>query len=146
MRIELPRSWSGRLFRRTGTVATLHAANFALPLRDGEFGDGSTAAMPPGGVFLAVTEYAIGAGLEPGRGLFASQRIALPLDPTQLGRDRLAHPRPGQVGMQHFFTSAGRPLCLYLVLCGERAGRRRQLAAAGHVLGTLRVSAPSAAR
>lgn len=146
LRIELPRGWSGRLFRRTGTVATLHAANFALPLRDGEFGDGSTAVMPPGGVFLAVTEYATGTGLEPGRGLFAAKRIPLPLDPTQLGRDRLAHPRPGQVGMQHFFTSARRPLCLYVVLCGDRAGRLRQLAVANHVLGSLRVSAPPSAR
>lgn len=144
LRIELPRGWSGRLFRRTGAVATLHGANFALPLRDGEFGDGSTAAMPPGGVFLALTEYETGTGLEPGRGLFAAKRIPLPLDPTQLGRDRLAHPRPGQVGLQHFFTSAGRPLCLYVVLCGDRAGRRRQLAAANHVLGSLRISPPPA--
>lgn len=146
LRLELPRGWSGRLFRRTGTVATLHAANFALPMSDGEFGDGSTAAMPTGGVFLALTEYATGTGLEPGRGLFAAKRVPLPLDLTRFGRDRLAHPRSGQVGVQHFFTSAGRPLCLYVVLCGDRAGRRRQLAAANHVLASLRVSAPPAAR
>jgi hypothetical protein len=140
--IQLPRGWSGRLFRRTGTVATLHAASYALPLRDGEFGDESTAAMPAGGVFLALTEYETGRGLEAGAGLFASKRIPLPLDPTRFGRDRLAHPRPGQLGMQHFFSTSGRPLCLYVVMSGGRGVRRARLAALNQILGSLRISAP----
>ena len=116
VRIELPPGWSGRLFSRGEGVATLHAGNFTLALDDGEFGDRSTGLMTAGGSFIALTEYSAGAGLEPGTGLFAPRRIPRRLDPTALKRTGLAHPRPGQVGMQHFFTVAGRPFCLYVVL------------------------------
>jgi hypothetical protein len=51
----------------------------------------------------------------------------------------LAHPRPGQTGMQHFFTAERRPFCLYVVLAGPRSGRRRQLAAVDHVLRSLHI-------
>ncbi len=137
IRIELPRSWSGRIFSRHQDVATLHAANYALTLTDGEFGDRSTAAMRPGAAFLALTEYRLGDGLRPGSGLFSQRGLKLPLDPTAFTARGLAHPRPGQVGAQWFFTAAQRPLCLYVVLAGERSTRRHQLAALAHVLGTL---------
>jgi hypothetical protein len=136
---DLPAGWSGRLFQRTGGVATLHAANFALPLTDGEFGDRSTGAMPRGGSFLALTEYRAGPGLKPGTGLFAAKRLPLPLDPSSFARERLAHARAGQTGAQHFFTFRGRPFCLYVVLAGERSTRRRQLAELTHVLRTVRI-------
>jgi len=51
----------------------------------------------------------------------------------------MAHPRPGQVGRQEFFTASGRPFCLYVVISGGRAERRRQLAALGVVLRSLRI-------
>jgi hypothetical protein len=140
LKIELPHGWSGRLFSRTHDVATLHAANFALALSDGEFGDRSTAAMHPGSSFFALTEYRPGSGLEPGTGLFASRRIPRPLDPTAFASSRLAHPRPGQVGMQHFFTAAGRPFCLYVVVASGRGGRGRQLLTVDHVLETLQIA------
>ena len=140
--IELPKGWSGRVFRRAGGNATLHAGDFGLALDDGEFGDRSTGAMPPAASFIALVEYLPGAGLEPGRGLFSARRIPRRLDLTAFGTARLAHPRPGQVGTQHFFTADGRPLCLYVVLAGPRAIRRRQLAVLDHVLGTLRVAPP----
>jgi hypothetical protein len=127
------------LFSRQPGAVTLHAGNFALALQDGEFGDRSTAAMRPGGSFIALTEYRPGGGLTPGQGLFAPRRVPLPLDPTLFGQSRLAHPRPGQVGMQHFFTGSGRPFCLYVVLAGAREGRRAQLAAVDHVLRTVRI-------
>jgi hypothetical protein len=95
--------------------------------------------MPSGGSFLTLTEYRPGAGLTPGRGLFAPRRIPTTLDPTAFSPRGLAHPRPGQVGAQHFFTAAGRPFCLYVVLSGPRSERPRQLAVLGHVLRTLRV-------
>lgn len=137
--VELPRSWSGRVFSRHRAVATLHAGNFPLVLSDGEFGDRSTAGMHPGASFLALTEYRQGAGLEPGAGLFASRRIPRRLDPSRFAAAGLAHPRPGQTGTQHFFTAAGRPFCLYVVLAGPRSARRRQLAAVDHVLHSLRI-------
>lgn len=141
--IELSPGWSGRVFRRPGGNATLHAADFPLALHDGEFGDATTAAMGSDGSFLALAEYLPGAGLKPGEGLFAPPRIPLPLDPTRFAADRLAHPRRGQAGMQQFFTSSGRPFCLYLVVAGGLASRRRQLAGLDRVLATIRI-APAA--
>lgn len=138
--VQLPAGWSGRLFRRAGSVATLHAANFALPLDDGEFGDRSTETMPRGGSFMALTEYRPGPGLTPGTGLFAAKRLPLPLDPSSFARERLAHARPGQLGAQHFFTLQARPFCLYVVIAGERSRRRRQLAELTHVLGLVRIA------
>jgi hypothetical protein len=140
LRIELPARWSGRVFRRAGGNATLHAGDFPLALADGEFGDRSTSVMPGEASFIALTEYVTGSGLEPGTGLFAAHRIPVPLDPTGFAATRLAHPRPGQVGMQHFFTASDRPLCLYVVLSGGRGRRRRQLLVLDRVLASLRIS------
>lgn len=139
LRVNLPRGWSGRVFSAAG-AATLHAGDFPLALDDGQFGDRSTGAMPPVASFIALTEYRPGAGLQAGRGLFASSRIPRPLDPTSVAADRLAHPRPGQAGTQHFLTLSGRPLCLYVVLAGGRPVRRRQLAVVDRVLASLRVA------
>lgn len=140
LRIELPRGWSGRVFSRGHGVATLHAGNFTLALSDGEFGDRSTASMHPGSAFIALTEYLPGDGLKPGRGLFAARRIPRPLDPSAFAAAGLAHPRPGQVGTQHFFTAAGRPFCLYVVLAGDRIMRRRALLAVDHALESLQIA------
>ena len=139
LRVRLPAGWSGRVFKRPAGGATLHAGDFQLPLDDGEFGDHSTALMPAGACFMALTEYLPGAGLEPGRGLFASRRIPTTLDPTSFSPRGLAHPRPAQAGTQHFFTAAGRPFCLYVVLSGPRPERRHQLAALVNVLRSVEV-------
>jgi hypothetical protein len=140
IRVVLPAGWSGRLFSRPGDVATLHVGNFPLALHDGEFGDRSTGAMHPGASFFALAEYRPGAGLTPGGGLFAARRIPKRLDPTAFSTRGLAHPRPGQVGMQHFFTAAGRPFCLYVVLAGVRSRRPHQLVVVDHVLASLRIA------
>jgi hypothetical protein len=132
------------VFSRSPHTATLHAGDFQLPLDDGEFGDATTAEMPSVATFVALTEYRPGSGLKPGAGLFAADRIRLPLDPAGFAANRLAHPRPGQVGAQQFFTKAGRPFCLYVVLAGPRTVRRRQLLGADHVLRTLRISGAAA--
>jgi hypothetical protein len=138
--IELPGHWSGRVFARQGGIATLHAGSFPVALTDGEFGDRSTGLMPTEAAFIALTEYRAGRGLEPGRGLFAPRRIPRRLDPARFARAGLAHPRRGQAGMQHFFTSGGRPFCLYVVLAGERHRHRHQLAVVDQVLRSLRIS------
>jgi hypothetical protein len=136
LRVELPSGWSGRVFGREGGIGCLHAGSFPVVLRDGEFGDASTGAMPASGAFIALAEYLPGAGLEPGSGLFSPRRLPLPLDPTAFSARGLAHPRPGQAGTQHFFTASGRPFCLYVVIAGER---RRWLLAADRVLKTVRI-------
>jgi len=138
--LDLPDGWSGRVFSVQPAAATLHAANFPLPLDDGAFGDRSTAGMAPGMIFIALTEYLVGGGLEPGEGLFAQRRAPRRLDPATFRSTGLAHPRPGQAGTQRFFTAAGRPLCLYVVLAGPRRLRRGQLASVQHVLGGLEIA------
>ncbi len=140
LEIELPRGWSGRVFRRSDHIATLHAGDFQLPLEDGEFGDRATSTMPAPASFVALTEYEPGSGLEPGVGLFAPRGLKLPLDPAAFSPRGMAHPKPGQAGMQHFFTGSGRPFCLYVVVSGPRVHRRRQLLTLDHVLGTLHIS------
>ncbi|HWE32207.1 MAG TPA: hypothetical protein VG410_01910 [Solirubrobacteraceae bacterium] len=138
VRLELPVRWSGRLFARAG-VAVLHAGDYRIALEDrSTFGDQSTARMPAHATFVALVEYLPGSGLTPGRGLFAAKRVEL--DPTRFSERGLAHPRPDQQGAQHFFTAAGRPFCLYLVLAGGRAVRRHQLATVDHLLRSLSIA------
>ena len=67
-------------------------------------------------------------------------RVPTVLDPTSFSARGMAHPRPGQVGRQEFFTASGRPFCLYVVISGARAERGRRLAALGVVLRSLRIS------
>jgi hypothetical protein len=114
--LELPRGWDGRLYRVAGSPPILHAASFALPLQDGDFGSGATAAIPPGGAFLALKEYQPGPRLLPGVGLFESRAIPLPLTPGHFHPRALQVGRRGQAGLQHFFTASGRPFCLYAVI------------------------------
>jgi hypothetical protein len=140
LRIELPTGWSGRVFGRSGGIAALHAGNFPIALGDGEFGDRSLGQLPTPGVFVALVEYLPGAGLEAGQGLFAPGRIPRRFDPTEFSTARLAHPRPGQVGLQRFFAVSGRPFCLYVVLSGGREVRRRQLGVLDRVLNSLKIS------
>jgi hypothetical protein len=143
---QLPRGWSGRIFRLAGGGSTLHAGSFTLPLDASSFGDASTAAIPAGGSFLALTEYLPGTGgLEPGTGLFAPRHFPRPLDPASFSPRKLAHARPDQLATQHFFTASGRPLCLYVVIAAapSRSEGRAQLAAINSVLASVRV-APAA--
>ena len=114
--LDLPRGWDGRVYRLAGGDPIVHAANFALPASDGDFGSGATAAMPPRGAFLALKEYSPGPRLVPGAGLFASSAIPLPLGVGRFHPRALQVGRAGQAGLQHFFTAAGRPFCLYAVV------------------------------
>lgn len=120
--IDLPRGWDGRIFRRDGADATLHAANFPLPAADGDFGSGATGRMPHGGALLVIKEYRAGTKLVPGTGLFAARSIPLPLHPRHFHTRTLQVGRPGQAGFQHFFTAAGRPFCIYAVVKGPSSG------------------------
>ncbi len=141
VRLELPRGWSGHLFERDRLIG-MHAASYPIALADtSTFGDESTGRMRPGNAFVALVEYRPGnGGLAAGHGLFAAARIPLPLDPTAFSPHRLAHPRPGQVGYQHFFTAAERPFCVYVVLAGDRVQRRPATAAVEVLLRSLRVT------
>lgn len=141
--VTLPAGWSGRLFTSESGEVTVHAGSFQIALQDGQFGDRSTGLIPAGGAFLALTEYNAGAGLTPGTGLFEDSRMPVPLDPTSFSRRRLQHARAGQTGAQHFFTIAARPLCLYVVLSGDKTatpGRHPRIAAVNALLRSLRIA------
>ncbi|MGI8922194.1 MAG: hypothetical protein ACR2HD_11120 [Solirubrobacteraceae bacterium] len=114
--IELPAGWDGRIYKRPSGDPTLHAASFALPRDDGDFGSGATARMPHGGTFFALREYRPGDGLVPGAGLFASRQLPLPLDTRRFHPRALQVGRRGQAGFQHFLTWGERPFCLYAVV------------------------------
>jgi hypothetical protein len=137
--VEVPPGWDARLFRHEGGEPTLHLASFPLPASDGEFGSRATGRMRAGSIFVALTEYRIGTGVEAGRGMFAG---ALPgsLSPSGFSERTLLRPRPGQRGLQRFFSAGGRAFCLYAVLsAGE--GSDELVAAADAALGSLHVAA-----
>jgi hypothetical protein len=140
--IELPPGWDGRLRSRPRTelpiassvtqsfatplrshLVTAHAANFALPPGDGDFGTGATAAMPRGGVFASLVEYQPGGGLEPGVGLYEPQGVPRELSVSDFDPDAMLRPLPGQAGTQRFFTAAGRPFCLFAAIGSRRDAR-----------------------
>lgn len=135
MRVDLPRGWEGRIYKRPEGDPTLHAGNFPLPVEDGDFGSSALAAMGSDGAFLVVTEY------DPtlaGRGLFARQAPApLPVD-TELDPMALQRTRPGQFGLQRFMTIGGRAFCVYVVV-GMAPNPGALLAQANEVLQTLSI-------
>lgn len=118
-----PQGWEVRIFKRPDGGATLHAGSFPLPVDDGEYGAAATSQMGGDDAFVALTEFRVDERLQPGRGLFAAAR------PSQLPFDAfspaaLQRARPGQLGVQLFFTVSGRPFCLYAVLGSTHARRR----------------------
>ena len=76
---------------------------------------------------------------EAGTALFANpapERV----DPARLSPSTLLQRRPGQRGLQRFFTTAGRAMCLYVVV-GSAAHAPDLAAAVSRVLATLDVRA-----
>jgi hypothetical protein len=136
--IDLPDGWEGRIYRRPEGRPILHAASFALPAEDGDFGTSAVAGMPSNGVFIALAEYDPDALGEP---LFAHQGLPLPLRATDTHPRALQRLGPGRAGVQRFFTSRSRPFGLYVVIRSEpvQAG---QIDQANLVLGSLRITAP----
>lgn len=134
--IDLPDGWEGRVYRRNEGRPILHAASFALPAEDGDFGIAAIASMPSNGVFIALAEYDPDVLGEP---LFAHQGLPLPL------RAADAHPRAlqrlgrGRAGVQRFFTSGGRPFCVYVVIRSDPV-QAAQIDRANRVLGSLSIT------
>jgi hypothetical protein len=154
--LSLPHSWDGRIYGRPrlvanpaenslvpgfdgtqrGHLATLHAASFPLSRTEGEFAAEATMKMPAAGAFMALVEYQPDEKLVPGEGLFESREVPRALAPDDFHPETLMVPRPGQVGLQRFFTAGVRPFCLYAVI-GSRGAAARGSAAITEVLGSL---------
>ncbi|MDQ3877256.1 MAG: hypothetical protein M3290_02735 [Actinomycetota bacterium] len=115
IRIELPRRWEGKIYERDG-VATLHGANFPLPHGDGDYATNALSTMPAHGALLVVTEFDQRSA---SKGLFDHQQ------PRKVqGRDfsprSMQRTVAGRTGVQRFFTTHGRALCLYCVLSTQK--------------------------
>jgi len=120
----LPGGFEGRIFKRLGTgpempFAVAHFATFALPDEVGDFGGGAVTLMGNNDIFASLFEYGPGSA---GAQLFARQGMPRDLSTTQFLPYVLRRGLTGQSGTQWFFTEAGRPFTLYVVL-GSHARR-----------------------
>jgi hypothetical protein len=134
----IPDGWEARIFSHPDGEPTLHAANYPLPARDGDFGSQATRHLPHGGVFVCLTEYRTGEGIDLHHGLFAHP-APRSLDPADFSSRTLLRARPGQAGLQRFFSTAGRAFCLYVV-ASSAARTRRRLVAASKLVESLDIS------
>jgi len=135
LEVDLPPRWEGRIFRIEGGEPTLHAANFALPERDGDFGAGALGSMGANGAFLALTEF------EPAlasSALFAHRGIPRRVAVGDLSPKALQRRRPGEAGLQRFFHDRDRAFCLYVVV-GTEPSRAHLVRFVNRVLGTLAI-------
>jgi hypothetical protein len=116
--VRLPGGFEGRIFVRPSTgeeVARPIAqfATFALPAQVGDFGAGAVTLMGPDDIFSTLFEY----GPEAlGTPLFERQGMPRSLAPSDFLPYVLRRGLGGQSGTQWFFTEAGRPFTLYVVL------------------------------
>lgn len=121
----LPAGFGGRIFTRVAggdgavTYPVAHFATFALPPDVGDFGGGAVNLLGAADIFAVLFEYGPDSL---GRRLFARQGMPRAVGPSDFRPYTLRRGLPGQSGTQWFFTEAGRPFTLYVVL-GSHLGR-----------------------
>ena len=126
--VDIPPGWDVLVARapRAGDVSQgsssplLHAANFPLPARRGDFGSGAVELMGPDNLFVSLFEFSPDSLGQP---LFAAEGLPRQIDADQFHPNALQRAIPGQAGYQRFFTEQGRPFCLYVVI-GAYANRQ----------------------
>jgi hypothetical protein len=133
--LDLPSGWDGRIWTRAGGGPVVHAANIPLPASDGDFATRATDTLPAAGVVVVLVEYGTS---EAGTPLFAAP-VPVRVEPAELSPATLLRRRPGQRGLQRFFTAAGRAMCLYVVV-GSAAHASDLAAGVSQVLATLQVA------
>lgn len=144
LELDLPQGWHGRIRRREqwealeGRIAAVgapapviaHASSFGLPPDIGDFGSGAVEVMRGSDVFMALVEFDDDSV---GTALFRRTGIPRQLRREAFSPHMLQRTLPGQGGTQVFFTAAGRPFCLYVVL-GSFAMRGRAIPAVNALL------------
>lgn len=141
--VTIPADWEGSIrdgrFRPLASGAVdptlVHLASFPLPESRGTFGGGAVELMTSLDVLMVLLEYGPESAGTP---LFAAEGIPRRLDPQAFSPDGLQSGRPGQSGLQQFFTHRGRAFCLYVVL-GSHLDRVDLVARANAVLATLEI-------
>jgi hypothetical protein len=136
--VDVPLGWEARIVRRPESAPYLHVASFALTADAGQFGAGVTATMRPDGAFAALVEYVVDRHVAPDTGLFASRRWQPRLRVGEFRHDQLQVARSGHLGAQRFFTTAGRPFCLYAVIAPARRRPAQLVGELSAVLATIR--------
>ncbi len=142
MQIDLPAGWEGQIDEGLGLLddgavrpTVAHLANFPLPPGRGDFGGGAIEVMRPGDALVVLFEYGPeSAGTE----LFSAEGIPRFVQSKDFDRDVLHASVSGMSGVQRFFTVAGRPFCLYVVV-GSHIDRADVLPAINSVLAKLEV-------
>ena len=136
--LELPAGWEGRVWKRERGEPVVHAANFALPAEDGDFGVGAAQKMPRHGVLVVLVEYETALASS---ALFAISGPPPRLRASDFSGRTLLQALPGQAGVQRFFTTAGgRPFCLYVVI-GSAADAANLASQATAILAGLSIAA-----
>lgn len=141
--VTIPADWEGSIrdgrFRPLASGAVdptlVHLASFPLPESRGTFGGGAVELMTSLDVLMVLLEYGPESAGTP---LFAAEGIPRRLDPQAFSPDGLQFGRPGQSGLQQFFTHRGRAFCLYVVL-GSHLDRVDLVARVNDVLATLEI-------
>ncbi len=139
--IDVPLGWEARIVRPPDSAPYLHVASFALAPGSGQFGARVAAGMGPDRAFAALVEYVRDDHVRPDSGLFASRRWQPRLRVGEFSHDQLQVMRPGHLGVQRFFTAAGRPFCLYAVISPARRRPAQLIGELGAVLSTVRFTA-----
>ena len=120
--VDLPPGWEARARTQPpGTPGTrgnvlLHAATVPLPARRGDFGSGVVELLGPDDVFLSLFEYD---EQDAAKALFAAQGLPVPR-PSDFSTAVLQRTQLDHSGAQWFFSAAGRPFCLHVVLGSHR--------------------------
>jgi len=140
----LPPGFEGRIFIRPSTGAEVtypvaHFATFSLPAEVGDFGGGAVNLMGVSDIFAALFEY----GPESlGKRLFDRQGMPRSLATANFRPYVLRRGLGGQSGTQWFFTEAGRPFSLYVVL-GSHVRRRALVPRVNCLIADVAISAPT---
>ncbi len=149
--MDLPPGWDGRIKRREAppvearvaaadvappAPALAHAATFSLPSAVGDYGSGAVEQMGADDLFIALIEFDRDSL---GSALFSARRQPRRVREDEFHPQALQRTLPGQAGTQVFFTEAGRPFCLYVVL-GSFARRTQHVPEANAVLRGVRIS------
>jgi hypothetical protein len=137
----LPTGFEGRIFIRPAIgrevpYPVANFATFALPADLGDFGSGAVTLMGTSDIFATLFEY----GPESlGKPLFARQGMPRTLSADDFRPYVLRRGLSGQSGTQWFFTEAGRPFTLYVVL-GSHVRRTQLVPRVNALIGTLSVA------
>ena len=139
--VDLPAGWEGSI-RPPATLpdgarrhSVTHLANFPLPPVRGEYGSGAVDLMTNGDVLIVLLEFGPESA---GTALFGNSRPPF-LRASDFSRDTLQQREEGHGGCQRFFTEAGRPFCLYVVV-GDYIDRVDVLESINSVLGRVTIT------